>query len=263
MKILYIGDIMAKAGRRVVAQVLPDLKQELQIDFVIAQAENISHGKSPRPKDWEDMKAAGVDFFTGGNHSLTNPMSRELYEDTRLPIIRPANLVGTAGEGWKIVETPFGRVLVVSLLGQTVGMNQPEIANPLECIDEILEKTKKDKLAARIINFHGDFSSEKVVIGHYLDGKVTAVIGDHWHIPTADARLLLGGTAHITDVGMCGALDSSLGVRTQVIAERWKTGNASRNEMEEKGAMQFCAVLVDVDPSTSMPRKIVQIYKTF
>src|SRR5690606_9840423 len=111
---------------------------------------------------------------------------------------------------------------VVSVLGQTVGRQLPDVTNPLEEIDKILNQTNDEKLAARIVNFHGDFSSEKRVFGYYLDGRVSAVVGDHWHIPTADAMVLPGGTAYITDVGMCGTLHSSLGVKTEVITQRWK-----------------------------------------
>jgi calcineurin-like phosphoesterase len=113
---------------------------------------------------------------------------------------------------------------------------------------------------ATIVNFHGDYSSQKVVIGQYLAGRVTAVIGDHWHIPTADAQVLPGGTAHITDVGMVGALDSSLGVVTDIIAQRWlHPDERRRNEMEEGGRKQFNAVLIDVDTATGLARSIEQI----
>jgi hypothetical protein len=110
------------------------------------------------------------------------------------------------------------------------------------------------------VNFHGDYSSEKVVIGHYLDGRVSAVVGDHWHVPTADARVLPGGTAHITDVGMCGALDASLGVTFASVLPRWRDGKATRNVLETKGRTQFNAVLVSVN-SDGLADKIEQIQK--
>jgi 2',3'-cyclic-nucleotide 2'-phosphodiesterase len=160
------------------------------------------------------------------------------------------------------VDTPHGRVLIASLLGQTVGYRaRTDLQNPLHVIDGILEATKNEKLAARIVNFHGDFSSEKLVIGQYLDGRVTAVIGDHWHVPTADARILAGGTAHVTDVGMVGSLDSCLGVKSDVIIQRWLTDNRSRNELETAGTMQFCALLVEVDTATGRAKHLEQIIK--
>jgi 2',3'-cyclic-nucleotide 2'-phosphodiesterase len=135
-----------------------------------------------------------------------------------------------------------------------------EVRNPLETVDAILEEHKNSQRAATIVNFHGDYSSEKVVIGQYLDGRVTAVIGDHWHIPTADAQVQPKGTAHITDVGMTGALDSSLGVKTEVIVQRWlKPEEHIRNEMEESGRRQFCAVIIEVNATTGLAKAITPI----
>lgn len=262
MKILYIGDVMAAPGRKILAAVLPKLRQELAIDFVIAQAENSDdNGKGPGRQDLEAMQATGVDFFTGGNHSLKGLGSEEVYKDPGLPITRPANLVTDTGKGWDMVETSHGKVLIVSLLGQIVGNRQPEVTNPLEIIDDILEQTANETFAVRIVNFHGDFSSEKRVIGYYLDGRVSAVIGDHWHVPTADALVLPKGTAHITDVGMCGTLHSSLGVTIDTIVHRWKTAHPSKNVIEQTGPLQFNAVLVDIDTETGLSRSIQQIQR--
>lgn len=261
MNILYIGDVMAEPGLKVLSRVLPNLKKEHQVDFVIAQAENSNpEGKGP---GWEEIKAmqkAGADFFSGGNHSLRGAGSEELYSDASAPVIRPANMKEATGSGWKIVETKQGGVFVISILGQTVG-RPIELDNPLETIDKILDETSKENIVARIVNFHGDFSSEKVVFGYYLDGRVSAVIGDHWHIPTSDAMVLPKGTAHITDVGMCGTLHSSLGVKTEVIADRWKTGKSSQNVIETEGSLQFNAALIETDPGTGLAKSIKQIRK--
>lgn len=262
MKILYIGDVMAAPGRKIVADILPELRQELALDFVIAQAENSDNsGKGPGVQDLADMQAVGVDYFTGGNHSLKGADSEAVYGDKTQPTTRPANLITDVGKGWDIVESPRGKVLIVSLLGQIVGNRQPEVTNPLETIDAILEKTADEPLVATIVNFHGDYSSEKRVIGYYLDGRVSAVIGDHWHVPTADALVLPKGTAHITDVGMCGTLHSSLGVTIDTIVHRWKTAHPSKNVIEEDGPLQFNAVLIDVDTQTGLSRSIQQIQR--
>jgi metallophosphoesterase (TIGR00282 family) len=253
MKILYVGDITGKLGRKTAESVLPKLIEERQIDFVIAQSENVTHGKGLRSDHHTQLMENGIHFFTGGNHSLALP---ELYNQNTANITRPANLKEQVpGRGWQLADTPFGKVLVISLLGQIVGM-APEIENPLAAVDVILEENKNVARAATIVNFHGDFSSEKIVIGQYLDGRVTAVIGDHWHVPTADAQVLPGGTAHITDVGMVGALDSSLGVKTDVIVQRWLSGKPSRNEMEDSGRRQFNAVLIDTDIKTGLAKSI-------
>jgi calcineurin-like phosphoesterase len=177
-------------------------------------------------------------------------------------VVRPANYkAGTPGRGWKIVETPFGKILVISLLGQIVGAFPADIDNPLQTVDDILDRTKHQKLVARVVNFHGDFSSEKLVIGQYLDGRVTAVVGDHWHVPTADAQIMPKGTAHITDVGMVGSRDSCLGIQTSIIVDRWLNNKPGRNELEINGRMWLCSVLIDVDGATGQAKTVQQIIK--
>jgi metallophosphoesterase (TIGR00282 family) len=243
MNILYIGDIMGEPGVRTVEKVLPGLRRHA--DLVIAQAENVSEGKGVTPEDFKRLRNIGVDFFTGGNWSLHKEDIVPAMSDPAQPIIRPANYPDdTPGLGYKYVDG----VLVVSLLGQIVGKDSGKpLDNPLQIIDHILEVEKDTPKRATVVNFHGDYSSEKVVIGHYLDGRVSVVVGDHWHVPTADARVLPGGTAHVTDVGMCGALDASLGVMYQSVVPRWRDGKVTRNVLETAGKRQFNAVLVKVN----------------
>jgi 2',3'-cyclic-nucleotide 2'-phosphodiesterase len=259
MRILYVGDITGKLGRATAKKVLPDLIKAEKVDFVIAQGENVSHGKGLSVKHAQELMNEGVDFFTGGNHTLSRP---EIFD---LPnVIRPANLKEAPGVGHKLVDTPFGKLLIVSLQGQIVGMDSSKaLNNPLEVVNKIIEDHKSNPKVGIIVNFHGDYSSEKVVIGQYLDGKVTAVIGDHWHVPTADAQVQPKGTAHITDVGMVGALDSSLGVQTDIIVKRWLTQEPSRNEMEDSGRAQFNAVLIDIDTKSGKAKQIQQIRQIF
>lgn len=242
MRILYIGDIMGRPGIDVVNKILPQLRQEKSIDFVIAQGENVTEGRGMSLDDMQELQKAGVDFFTGGNWSLF----RDGVLKAEHPVIRPANYpLGTPGVGYKRVEHATGSVLIISLLGKIVGKDSERpVMNPLQTVDEIL--SAEDKSDAIVVNFHGDYSSEKRVIGYYLDGRVSAVVGDHWHVPTRDAMVLPKGTAHITDVGMCGSLHSSLGVKTDVIVSRWKDGKTNRNELETYGPMQFNALLVDI-----------------
>jgi metallophosphoesterase (TIGR00282 family) len=261
MRILYIGDIMAELGIHVVERVLPELKRSKKIDLVIAQAENVSDGKGITAADFQRLKKLGIDFFSGGNHTFDREEIFPSLNDPSQPIIRPANYpLGTPGLGWKYIGT-HNRVLAISLLGQIVGRDAGMlIDNPLQTVDHILNSQKDIDRTATIVNFHGDYSSEKVVIGHYLDGRVTAVIGDHWHIPTADARVLPGGTAHITDVGMCGALNSSLGVRYDAIIERWRDQKHNKNVLATAGPVQFNAVLIDSDNATGLAVSIEAIH---
>ncbi len=204
------------------------------------------------------LQSAGIDFFTGGNHTPSRSQLHPLLKDQNQPVIGPANMLESPGPGWKFVDSASGRVLVISLLGGKVG-RPVKTTNPLVKIDEILEKNKDVPRTATIVNFHGDYSSEKVVIGYYLDGRVSAVIGDHWHIPTADAMVLPKGTAHITDVGMCGVLHSSLGVESQIIIDRWRDGVKNSNILESYGPLQFNAVLVCIDEKTGLSKTIEQI----
>ena len=261
MNILYIGDIMGEPGIEVVGRVLPQLKKEREIDLVIAQSENVTNGKGLSKKDFLRLRGLGIDFCTGGNWTLHIDDIIDYLDDPQQPIIRPANYPdGTPGRGWKYATTKAGPVLVISLLGKIVGKDaDKQTDNPLKVADNILAQNADIERAATIVNFHGDFSSEKKVIGYYLDGQVSAVLGDHWHIPTADAMVLPGGTAHMTDVGMCGSLHSSLGVKTNVIISRWRDGHVSKNELETEGPLQFNAALIVTDPETHLARSIEHI----
>jgi metallophosphoesterase (TIGR00282 family) len=248
MKILYLGDIMGEPGIRAVQKFLPKIEAEHVPDLVFAQAENVHNGRGITKKEYKLLQGLGIDVFTGGNWSLHNDDIHLYMNDPTRPITRPANYpAGTPGKQYKIVQIPAGAVLVVSLLGHIVGKDADvPTDNPLHVVDQILEETKHVAFVARIVNFHGDYSSEKRVIGYYLDGRVSAVIGDHWHVPTADAMVLPGGTAHITDVGMCGSVHSSLGVRLDSIVTRWKDNKQTRNILETEGPLQLNAVLIEI-----------------
>lgn len=252
---------MGEPGLQLIEKVLPQVRNEYGIGAVIAQAENTTDGKGVSLADFWRLKKAGVDFCTGGNWSLHQEEIVQAMNDPAQPIIRPANYPeGTPGLGYKYLVLPKGNILVVSLLGQIVGRDAGKpVDNPLQVIDAILEKEKDVPRIATVVNFHGDYSSEKFVIGRYLDGRTSLVVGDHWHVPTADAMVLPKGTAHITDVGMCGTLDSCLGVQFDVIIDRWKTSKPSRNVLETEGRLQLNAVVADIDESTGLARTVQHI----
>ena len=245
MNVLYLGDIMAEPGVKLVEDQLTLLRNELNIDLVIAQAENVST-KGMEVAQMRRLQKAGVDFFTGGNHTPFISELHPLLKEENEPVIGPANMDECPGVGYKYLENNEGKVLVVSLLGATVG-REVKSANPLKAIDTILHTHANDERIATIVNFHGDYSSEKVIIGHYLDGRVTAVIGDHWHVPTADAQVLPKGTAHITDVGMTGSLDSSLGISFDSVVPRWRDSIQTKNELELGGRLQLNGLLIDIN----------------
>lgn len=265
MNILYIGDIMGEQGMKAAAKVLPEIRKEHKLDLVIAQAENVTEGKGLSKEDFKRLRDMGIDFCTGGNWSLHRSDITDYLNDPQQPVIRPANYPeGTQGLGYKYTSLPAGNVLVISLLGSIVGRDAAKPTdNPLKVVDKILEEQKDIPRVATIVNFHGDFSSEKRVIGYYLDGRVTAVIGDHWHVPTADAMVLPKGTAHMTDVGMCGSLHSSLGVKIDTIVSRWRDGRVNRNELETASPSQFNALLITADPKTGLAASVHFIQKLF
>lgn len=260
MKVLYIGDVMAEMGIQAVEKVLPGLIAEKQIDFVVAQAENVSDGKGMNLDDYERLKRAGVHAFSGGNHTIKDVEIFPLLEDASAPVVGPANMTDCPGPGYKLIPTPKGSVLTISLLGSIVGKQSDIVMqNPLQKVDEVLASVPRELYITAVVNFHGDYSSEKVIIGHYLDGRAGVVVGDHWHVPTADTQILPKGTAHMTDVGMCGSLDSSLGVTFDSVMPRWRDGHQTRNELEAAGRNQFNALLVDIDEQTGRALSVVPI----
>jgi metallophosphoesterase (TIGR00282 family) len=264
MNILYIGDVMADMGLEAVEKVLPELRAERQIDVVIAQAENASDGKGLSLSDYQRLKSFGIDAMSGGDHTVDKPEIFPLLENLAEPIVGPANMRECPGLGYKYVEVNGKRVLFISLLGGVVGRYADrEIDNPLQTIDEILHTQADEHKDAVVVNFHGDFSSEKLILGHYLDGRVSVVVGDHWHVPTADVQVLPKGTAHMTDVGMCGSLDSSLGVSFGSVLPRWRDGMQTRNELETTGRTQFNALLVNVDEATGKALSAEHIRKVW
>ncbi|MGD8373322.1 MAG: TIGR00282 family metallophosphoesterase [Candidatus Woesebacteria bacterium] len=259
LKIMYLGDIMGKPGRAVVASQLPNLRKKYKPDLVIAQSENVSHGSGMSPNHMRQLQEAGVDFFSGGNHSLGKPALFSYLANVEEPVVAPINMPGVeAAWGAKTVQTARGKVLVVSLLGATFPSLAEDFKNPLHAIDQVLADFKKDYVVC-VVNFHGDFSSEKRVIGYYLDGRASLVVGDHWYVATADAMVLPGGTAHVTDVGMCGTLHSSLGVSKEIIIDRWRNGIENKNQMHEEGPYQLNAVMAEISEETGLAQSVKPI----
>ena len=261
MKFLYLGDVVGSFGVRILKAKLNDLKKLHNIDLTIIQSENVTNGKGISASDFKVLKELGVDFFMGGNHSFVDSSINVYLDSPSQPIIGPANYDHRSKSiGVKELETKYGKILFVSLLGQIVGKDSDlSTVNPLKLIDQVLEDSKEIDYFAKIVNIHGDFSSEKVVMGHYLDGRVSAVIGDHWHVPTADARLLPHKTAYISDVGMTGALESSLGVKYDVIIARWRDNIKNRHVLEESGPWQLNGVVVEINNDTKSPISIQSI----
>ena len=257
MRVLYIGDIMGIGGIKAVEEVLPNLIEKHSLDFVLAQAENVTNGRGISKEDFKRLQDCGVDFFTGGNHSYDDTSIKEYLEGDR-PIIAPANM-DIPGKGFKVVEVQGKRILVVSILGDAMisgKMFTPDGEHhPLATIDRILEEDHD----ISIVNFHGELSSQKKAFGYYLDGRATIVVGDHWHIPTNDAQILPKGTAHMTDVGMTGTLHYSLGADYQQLIRLWKKGRANFAPIDQR-PYTFNSVMVEIEgakASNIMPLNFV------
>lgn len=244
MKILFIADIVGEPGRKAVKKILGSLKTEYAVDFTIANGEHLSDRVGVDAVIVEEMNKAGIDFFTTGNHVWRQKDFAKHIDRPDLPIIRPANFLGeTPGVGYQVVETSFGKLLVVNLLGQhDIKAN---LTNPFTKMDEILEIEKDFKFS--FVDFHAEMSSEKVALGRYLDGRVSAVVGTHTHVPTADARVLRGGTAVVTDVGFVGPLESVLGVKDELIFNTFISSMPQKFELANDGPVQFNAVVIDID----------------
>jgi len=243
MKILFIADIVGESGRKAVKKVLGSIKSEYGVDFTIANGEHLSDRVGVDVEIVEEMKKAGIDFFTTGNHVWRQKDFAKHIDDGDLPIIRPANFFGeTPGDGYRVVETPFGNILIVNLLGQhDIKAN---LTNPFTKMDEILTTAKDYKYS--FVDFHAEMSSEKVALGRYLDGRVSAVVGTHTHVPTADARVLTGGTAVVSDVGFVGPLESVLGVKDELIFNTFISSMPQKFELATGPTQQFNAVVIDL-----------------
>jgi len=246
MKILFIGDVFASPGRRIVAQQLPRIVSSEAIDLVIANAENAAGGFGVTPAVADELFSYGIDVLTSGNHVWDK---KEIYDYLpRQPrLLRPANYPDELpGQGSIVVNDRNGdRCAVINLQGRA---HMPATECPFRCGDRLLESLDPSA-KVRFVAFHAEATSEKMAMGWHLDGRVSAVIGSHTHIPTADTRILPGGTAYQTDVGMTGPFDSIIGVDKQIVLRRFLTSLPVRMEAA-KGAVELHAVIIEADSET-------------
>lgn len=245
MKILFIGDIVGRKGRNVVKETIIRLKEKTNIDLCIANGENLAGGFGITKKTAEEILSSGVDVITGGNHIFAK---KELYEIIdEMPIVRPFNYPPSVpGRGIISISCKGERVAIISLCGRVF---MDSLDCPFRAIDCALEKIKGTKII--IVDIHAEATSEKVALGWYLDGRVSAVIGTHTHIQTADSKILPNGTAYITDVGMVGSPNSVIGVKKDLVIRRFLSLLPVRFEMAEDGEI-FNGVFIDIDEKTGL-----------
>ena len=259
VRICVIGDIIGKPGRLAVVHELPDLRRELEIDMVIANGENTAAGAGLTPSLAEELLDGGIDVITSGNHIWDK---REIYDylDTDRPVLRPINYPDTApGRGWLVHRTDDGaEVAVINAMGR-VFMNQ--LDSPFTKIDDLLDGAAEPLPPIRVVDFHCEITSEKNAMGWYLDGRVSAVVGTHTHVPTADARVLPQGTAYVSDIGMTGPRDSIIGFSLETVLPRFTEHLPTRFAVAE-GPVSLNAVVVTVAVDNGRASAIERIQRT-
>ena len=250
MRILMMGDVVGKPGRRAVQKLLPELREEHRVDLAIANAENAAGGVGLTPETAQDLYQAGVDVLTTGNHAWAK---KEIvpYLESEAPIIRPVNYPpGTPGRGYLIYED----VLIINVVGRVF---MQAVDDPFRTVDRVLKDVGSNPRIV-IVDCHAEATSEMGAMGWYLDGRVSAVLGTHTHVGTVDARVLPKGTAFVTDIGMVGPRDSIIGNGAEEVLERFMTQMHVRLTVAT-GPVTFSSVLVDVDDETGSARGIVRI----
>ncbi|MFC2002646.1 TIGR00282 family metallophosphoesterase [Chloroflexota bacterium] len=252
MLVLAIGDIIGRPGRQAIQKLLPELRQQYGLDLVIANAENAAGGLGLTPTTAEELLNAGIDVVTSGNHIWAH---KEIipYLDSGLPILRPLNYPpGVPGKG-HIVNS---QAMVVNLMGRAF---MGDLDCPFRVMDQLLAEPDT-KPAVIIVDFHAEATSEKMAMGRYLDGRVSAVLGTHTHVGTIDAQLLPHGTAYVTDIGMTGPMDSIIGDDTGLVLQRFLTRIPHRLSVG-KGKIMFNAILVRIDDDSGRAISIERIYR--
>jgi calcineurin-like phosphoesterase len=297
-KILFIGDVVGKGGRKILREVLPQWREKYQPDAVIVNVENLAHGKGVTLKTLAELDQLDIDCYTSGNHIFKkgdlSVECFEKYDKLIRPANYPSNLPGHGyyrfskeiqsasvlqrksdtlsapsdgasppkGEKNKVLRS-MQQFLVINLSGQVFMEKQFDgaIDNPFLAVDKlILDQSQKGDII--IVDLHAEATSEKVAFGYYVDGRVTAMLGTHTHVPTADCRMLPGGTAYTSDVGMTGALNGVLGVKKENALKKFLDPNAKfKNEPEEDGALQINGVLIEVESEKGKVESITKLYQ--
>lgn len=255
MRLLFVGDVVASCGRNMFFKSIDKIKKQYEIDVIILNGENAVHGRGLSLNVSQELFQSGVNVITTGNHVWNNRDILQAMECSPY-ILRPANMPkNNPGHGSVIFDTGKVKIGVINLIGR-VYMEACDC--PFEIVDREIARLHKQTNII-FVDFHAEATSEKVALGWYLDGRVSAVCGTHTHIQTADERILPKGTAYITDVGMTGAYYSVLGMERSVILKRFRTHMPQKFTLAE-GAAQLCAVVIDIDEQTGRANHIERIF---
>lgn len=254
MKILIVGDVVGRPGRKAFKKHTKELREKHNIDVVIVNGENSAAGKGVSRKSLDELYAGGADIVTSGNHIWDK---REVYEviDTDPYLVRPANYPdGAPGKGWCLYPFKAKNLAVINMSGRAF---MPEMDCPFQKIEDVLSEIG-DQADIKILDFHAETTSEKMAMGFYLDGRVQVVVGTHTHIQTADERILPEGTAYITDLGMVGPWNSVLGVKSDIIIKKFTTCMPARFDLAD-GPAVYSAIVVEIDDATNKPVGVERI----
>jgi len=255
LKVLFIGDIIGKLGRTVCRQVLPELKRELSPDLIIANGENSAHGYGITEKVYKELLEMGIEAITMGNHVWDKKETVTGIDKMPL-VVRPANYPpGVPGKGYLILEKSGAKIALANLSGRTF---MPPLDCPFQAIQKLLPTFETNLV---IVDMHAEATSEKCAMGWFLDGEVSAVLGTHTHVMTADERILPKGTAFIADIGMVGAHNSIIGMNKEQILKRFTTQMPEKFEPTEKGPGLFNAVILRIDAVSGKAKEIKRIVK--
>lgn len=255
MRLLFIGDVVGSMGREQLQTYLPKLKQKYQPQLTLVNGENAAAGKGITEKIYKQFLDWGADIITMGNHTFDKKEIFEFIDDAK-KIVRPANYPeGTPGKGITYVNINGTLVAIINLQGRTF---LPPLEDPFRYADHLIEEAKK-RTPVIFIDFHAEATSEKLALAWYLDGKISALVGTHTHVQTADERILDEGTAYISDVGMTGPYDGIIGTDRELVIKRFLTHLPVRFEVPKEGRKQLSAVIIDIDKTNGKAKKIERI----
>ena len=252
MKILAVGDLVGETGVEKLKKTLPNLQEAEHIDFTIINGENSAGGMGMTSKIYNELNRLNIDVITMGNHTWGKKDIFTFIGDKK--IIRPANYSkGCPGKGYTIIQKDNKKIAVVNLIGRTdMGVLSD---NPFTCIDHIIEKLKVDII---VLDFHAEATAEKIAMGYYVDGRITAMFGTHTHVQTADEKILENGTGYITDIGMTGPENSVIGMDVDASLKRFVTSLPEKYKLAE-GSCMLNGVIFDIDDETNKVRKVYRI----
>jgi 2',3'-cyclic-nucleotide 2'-phosphodiesterase len=257
MRLLLCGDVVGRSGRAVVTAQVPRLRRELALDFVVVNGENAAHGFGITDKICEEFYASGVDVITTGNH-IWDRRDIISYIDGDPRLLRPVNFPpGTPGKGYGVFALGDGRsVMVINAMAR---LFMDAIDDPFTGVERLLAERPLGRVNAILLDFHGEATSEKMSMGHFCDGRASAVVGTHSHVPTADAQILPKGTAYMTDAGMCGDYDSVIGMQKEAAIARFLRKMPGEKLQVAEGEATLCAAFIETDDATGLATRIAPL----